>query len=66
LVNGTLVNKRIPTMTWLGVDNVGVHISDNTSSSTDGSFNSNYARPIRWQESADFSRFASIFARTMN
>jgi hypothetical protein len=47
-------------MTWLGVENVGVHISDTTSKAVDGSFNSNYARPIRWQESADLSRFASI------
>jgi len=60
LVGGSLVSKRIPTLEWLGVPNVGVHISDSTSSSTDGAFNSNYARPIRWQESADMSRFATI------
>jgi hypothetical protein len=63
LINGSLQIKRIPTVTWLGVPNVGVHITDGTSSSTDGAFASNYARPIRWQESADLSRFANIGGR---
>jgi hypothetical protein len=63
LVNGVLVTKRIPTMTWLGVPNVGVHISDSTSKAVDGAFASNYARPIRWQESADLSRFANLFGK---
>jgi hypothetical protein len=60
LVNGSLVTRRIPTVEWFGVPNVGVHISDDTSSAVDGSFSSNYSRPIRWQESADLSRFANI------
>jgi len=60
LVNGQLVQRRIPTLEYLGVKNVGVHISDTTTSSTDGAFNSNYARPIRWQEDATLSRFTSI------
>jgi hypothetical protein len=63
-INGELVMRRIPTMDWLGVKNVGVRINDNTSGATDGGFNSNYQRPIRWQESADLSRFAKIFGKT--
>src|SRR5262249_41586092 len=38
LINGQLVTRRIPTMEWLGVKNVGVHISDNTTSAVDGAF----------------------------
>src|SRR5262249_43728393 len=52
--------QRIPTLDWLGVKNVGVHISDTTTGAVDGAYNSNYARPIRWQQSADLSRFANI------
>src|SRR5215467_4443742 len=63
LINGSVVMARIPTVDWLGVKNVGVHISDTTTTSTDGSFNSNYARPVRWQESADFSRFATLWGK---
>jgi hypothetical protein len=63
LVNGQLVTKRIPTVTWVGVQNVGVGISDNTTKAVDGSFLSNYSRPIRWQENVDFSRFAKILEK---
>jgi hypothetical protein len=63
LVNGQLVQRRIPTLEYLGVKNVGVHISDNNTGATDGAFNSNYARPIRWQEDATLSRFASILGK---
>jgi hypothetical protein len=64
MVNGQLVMARIPTLTWVGVQNVGVHISDTTTGATDGAFSSNYSRPIRWQENVDFSRFAKIAEKT--
>jgi Carboxypeptidase regulatory-like domain len=60
LVNGSLVMKRIPTLQWLGVQNVGVRVNDTTTGATDGGYNSNYSRPIRWQENIDLSRFATI------
>ena len=60
LINGQLVMRRLPTVDWLGVKNVGVRVTDNTTNATDGGFNSNYSLPIRWQESADLSRFANI------
>src|SRR5262245_7830502 len=64
LINGNLVMRRIPTLDWVGVENVGVRISDSTSpTATDGGFQSNYARPIRWQWNFDVSRFAKIFDR---
>jgi hypothetical protein len=63
LVNGSLVTRRIPTVTFFDVENVGVHISDTTSGAVDGAFNSNYQRPIRWQETADLSRFATIYGK---
>ncbi len=63
LVGGSLVVRRIPTVTFFGINNVGVHISDATSGAVDGAFNSNYQRPIRWQESADVSRFANILGK---
>jgi len=56
--NGSI--SRIPTVNFLGVSNVGVHITDVTSTATDGAFASNYTRPIRWQENIDFSRFVNI------
>jgi hypothetical protein len=64
LINGKLVMARIPTVDWVGVKNVGVRISDTTTGAVDGSFLSNYARPIRWQETVDFSRFAKIAQKT--
>ncbi|MBI4474402.1 MAG: TonB-dependent receptor, partial [Acidobacteria bacterium] len=60
-VNGRI--ERIPTVDWVGVKNVGVRISDNTTGATDGGFQSNYARPIRWQWNFDVSRFANLFGR---
>jgi len=56
--NGSL--QLIPQVNYLGVNNVGVHISDKTSGASDGAFDSNYTRPIRWQENVDFSRFVQI------
>ena len=59
-VNGQLVMAPLPEMTWVGVQNVGIHIKDNTSGAVDGAYNSFYLRPIRWQQNVDFSRFTSI------
>src|SRR5262245_32253670 len=53
-------SQRIPTIEWLGVRNVGVHISATTTGAVAGSSKSNYARPSRWHESGDLSRFADI------
>jgi hypothetical protein len=63
LINGNLVMAKIPTMTWVGTPNVGVHISDNTTGAVDGAYLWNYKRPIRWQENVAFSRFANIHAK---
>ncbi len=61
-VNGR--TQRIPTVpNWLGVKNVGVRISDNTTGATDGGFQSNYSRPIRWQYNLDLSRFARVLGK---
>jgi len=59
-INGQMKMAPLPTMTWAGTPNVGVHISDTTTGAVDGSYYSFYARPIRWQESVDFSRFTTI------
>jgi len=56
--------QLIPKLTWLGVPNVGVRVSDSTAGDTDGSFQSNYGRPIRWQWNFDVARFAKVFNRT--
>jgi hypothetical protein len=60
LINGQLVMAPLPTTTWTGIQNVGLHISDTTTSAVDGAYYSFYARPIRWQETVDFTRFTSI------
>jgi len=54
--------RLIPTIDWLGVKNVGVRVSDSATGSgdVDGSFQSNYARPIRWQWNFDVSRFMKV------
>lgn len=57
-VNGKV--QLIPTIDWLGVKNVGVRVSDTTAGDVDGSFLSNYSRPIRWQWNFDVSRFTKI------
>jgi len=55
-----LTFARIPTLASYGVPNVGVRITDSTTGATDGGYDSNYTRPIRWQWNADFSRVMSI------
>src|SRR4029079_13137085 len=46
-INGQLEMRRIPTMDWLDVKNVGVRIDDNTSGATDGGIYSKQPRTIR-------------------
>jgi len=60
---GVLTSTRIPTFDWLGVKKVGIRITDVTTKATDGGYDSNYSRPIRWQQNYDVSRFATIFGK---
>ena len=52
--------QPLPLYTSFGVPNVGAHISDTTSTAVDGSYDTNYSRPIRWQWNGDFSHVMTI------
>jgi hypothetical protein len=53
-------SRLLPTVNYLGVNNVGVRVNDTTTNATDGGFASNYSRPIRWQYNVDVSRVTSV------